>query len=265
MHNQEKRFIFSINSGRAGSQYLSELLNTAPEVKSFHEPAPNMTGPYLDFISSAPYSASYSERKIKAQAILKEVSKAEFPEVYAETTHMFIKTFFDVLVDSLTNIAVIHLRRKMLSTLKSFVELGFFSSKNQVWPDWLVSPNAKTSAIECLAQDDKLDSIDLSIAYLIDTEARAQRFKLKYPHIPAHEIKLENLNRREDVMQLFDDLKITFTSATDEMLGKITNTRGDKKEKYNIQVEKGYLKKRIALYIEKYKALGLHLPQSLYL
>ena len=79
MQNKDKHFIFSINSGRAGSQYLSELLNTAPEVKSFHEPDPNMTGPYLELISSAPYSDSFSERKIKVQAILKEVSKPEFP------------------------------------------------------------------------------------------------------------------------------------------------------------------------------------------
>ena len=177
---------------------------------------------------------------------------------------MFIKTFFDVLSDSLSNISVIHLRRKLLPTLKSFVELGFFSSKNHAWPDWLVSPNAITSAIKCIEQDDKLDFIDLSIAYLIDTEARALRFKLMYPHIPVHEVNLEDLNQRKNAMKLFENLKITFTSATEEILGKITNTRRDKKERYNIQVETGYLKKRIALYIEKYKALGLQLPQSLY-
>ena len=57
--------IFSINSGRAGSNYLAKLLGTAREVISFHEAEPNMAGKYLHKLHGCSYEETFDERKIK--------------------------------------------------------------------------------------------------------------------------------------------------------------------------------------------------------
>jgi hypothetical protein len=49
----DMRYIFSINTGRAGSQYLSDLLGMAKNVVSFHEPQPQMIDRYLNLATKA--------------------------------------------------------------------------------------------------------------------------------------------------------------------------------------------------------------------
>jgi len=60
---------------------------------------------------------------------------------------MFIKTYFDVIMNDFLNVDVIILRRDIASVLKSFIELGYFSKSNKMWPKWMHYPDAVTSAI----------------------------------------------------------------------------------------------------------------------
>jgi len=254
------RFIFCINSGRAGSEYLATLLGTAPMAHSFHEPEPQMIGSYLRSVARNGLQKTFADRRIKSKAIVKIASQYPAQSVYIETNHMFIKTFQDVVLNDLRNVQVVHLQRGLLQTLKSFVELCYFSDKNRAWPDWMISPNAQTAAIKPIDADDKLDCIDLSIAYLIDIEARAVAFRQKYPHIPFHEIDINDLNDLSKTKTLFGDLNLSFTAETGKIVGEKINQRASTKKKYASQVTEEELQERIRAYLEKGQKLGIEFP-----
>jgi tetratricopeptide (TPR) repeat protein len=259
------RLIFSINPGRSGSNYLAELLGTAEEVISHHEAEPTITGKYIQAINKNNYEQSFSERWIKVEEIKKSLDNLSPGQVYVDTSHVFIKTFFDVVTEGFKdNVEIIILRRNLVSVLKSFIELGYFSQKNLVWPDWMSSPNAKTAAIKCIGKDEELDQYDLCIAYLIDMEARALRFQKDYPWVKTYEVYLENLNDYDLVKKLFANLGITPTAKTREICAIPINQREAKKKEINAgQVSLEYCNQRIAMYIEKAKSMGIEIPKTL--
>jgi hypothetical protein len=256
------RLIFSINSGRSGSQYLSQLLGTAAEVSSFHEAQPPMIGDYLQMITDKPYELSLKQRKIKSIAIQNQLLSFTEGQVYAESNHMFIKTFFDVILKDFkhANIQVITLHRNLAQTLKSFIELGYFSPRNKYWPLWFSSPNAITAAISCIGCDASLDQYDLCIAYLIDIQARAIRFQKDYPWIKNNLVRLENFKNYDYIEELFSQLGITATQATQEIFLEKSNTKDKKK---NTQANLAYCQQRIDQYLEKADLMGIVMPSTL--
>ena len=263
MDADQHRLIFCINSGRAGSNYLAELLGTAREVISFHEAEPNMAGKYLHNLHKCSYAETRGERRIKSEAIKKMLKSFSRDQVYCETNHMFIKTFFDVIIEDFEYVEVIILRRQLALVLKSFIELNYFTNKNEIWPDWMSSPNARTAAIHCISPDEKLDQYDLCIAYLIDIEARSGRFRREYPWIKTHDVRLEALNDYKNVARFFDDLLITPTKKTKKITGSIVNVRDQRKREFNNKAQVHYCRERIDLYLTKAKSMGIQLPNTL--
>ena len=257
------RLIFCINSGRCGSGYLAKLLGSAKEVRSYHEPVPQMIGHYLHMINDRPYADSFHERHIKNNAIKKLLLRFPKGKIYCETNHMFIETFFDVVLSEFKNVDVIILRRELCLVLKSFIKLGYFSNRNSNWPHWMSSPGAKTAALKSIAADEVLDQYDLCIAYLIDNEARAVRFKNDYPMVRTHEVRVESLSDYSSVQKLFANLAITPTNETSNFYMKKINVREEMKNEVNNNVDLEYCKERIAMYLDKANRMGIALPKSL--
>lgn len=259
------RLIFCINSGRSGSNYLSELLGTAKEVISYHEAHPRMTGDYLKMINQESYAKSFAKRKFKISGIKDVLLGLPDNKIYFESNHMFIKTFFDVVIQEFPKVEVIILRRYLPKVLKSFIELGYFSEKNQSWKFWMSSPNAATAAIPCINTDQNLDQWDLCIAYLIDIEARAMRFKAQYPNIKTYEVRLESLNNFTKVTSFFEEINITPSEETKAIYSKHINQRPEIKKKYgkNQNISLSYCRERIKQYIEKARVLKISIPKTL--
>ena len=99
-----------------------------------------MTGSYLRRVQNAPLSQSMLPRRIKIAAINRRLAAMEPQQVYAETSHMFIKTFADVVLDYYQNVEVIVLRRQLDQVLRSCMELGWFSQRNPIWQLWMSVP-----------------------------------------------------------------------------------------------------------------------------
>jgi hypothetical protein len=256
------RLIFCINSGRSGSNYLAEILGSAAEVTSFHEAEPHMNGRYLDMVNRYPYRETFRKRQIKSAAIRKILHRFPPRQVYCETNHMFIKTFFDVILSDFKNVEVVILRRELALVLKSFIELGYFSPKNPVWADWMSSPNARTSALPCTALDAELDQFDLCIAYLFDIEARAIRFQKEFPDVPTLDVRLESLNDFEQIRNLFAWLRIEPTENTRMVSLRTVNERKEKKKRYGNPTDLDYCRERIHAYIKNAQAAGIVLPRT---
>jgi hypothetical protein len=258
----DRHLIFSINSGRSGSKYLAQLLGTAAEVKSFHEAKPKMSGEYLAMINAEPLHASREKRRIKAEAIAQMLRGMAPEQTYAETNHTFIKTFFDVVLEEFRNVDVIVLRRALVHVLKSFIELGYFSSRNPLSLAWMSSPNAVTAAIRPIGSDSSLDQFDLCIAYLLDIEARALRFKAENPSVRTHDVRIERLNGQSEVQELFQRLELTPTDATEKLIGGPTNERQSRKIQINTPTTVEQCRERLRQYVEKARAKGIEIPVS---
>ncbi len=55
-----------------------------------------MNGDLLRLAEREPYAATYAARRFKADAVRALLARTPGRRAYAETNHMFIKTFFDV-------------------------------------------------------------------------------------------------------------------------------------------------------------------------
>jgi hypothetical protein len=205
---------------------------------------------------------SREKRRIKAEAIAKILCASGPDETYAETNHTFITTFFDVVLEDFRKIDIVILRRDLALVLKSFIELGYFSPKNPLSFSWMSSPNAATAALPAIGPDQALDQFDLCIAYLLDIEARAQRFRKEYPDVRTHDVGLEKLNEIAMVENLFQQLNLTATDATKELCGRVSNVRPLRKERAANSTTMDECRKRLSDYVEKAKALGIEIPAS---
>ena len=259
---KDRRLVFSINSGRSGSQYLAELLATGKKVRCFHEPHPNMSGVHLDLVTKAPYADSKQERRVKCVGIAHRLRTMAPGKVYAETNHMFIKTFFDVILAEYRAVEVIILRRDLVKVLKSFVDMGYFSEASPVSWKWMVRADAATSALKPVAPFDEMDPCDRSIAYLLDIEARAQRFKLEYPNVPTHEVRLESLNDMKSVGEFFKKLRIAPTGATKELCGAPVNQRPQRKNNALRKISIEECQDRLRKYIARANQMGIEIPAT---
>lgn len=256
------RFIFCINSGRSGSKYLAQLLSTAERVSAFHEENPTMSGSYLRMTCDKVLEATFVERSVKAQAIWHMASRLPLGWIYAETNHMFIKTFFDVVMEAFKDheIDIIILRRNLPQVLKSFITMGYFSEANQVWPGWMHVPGICNCIFRPPAISGDPDQYDLAIGYLLDIEARAQHFKLCYPNCRIHEVKLELIQSPDEVIAFFTDLRLSPTVATLDMLGKYFNERTHRKTQIGIRTTLEYCEQRIQEYLQKCRDQEIEVP-----
>ncbi|MCB9188184.1 MAG: hypothetical protein H6599_02770 [Flavobacteriales bacterium] len=227
---KDGQFIFSVNTGRSGSDYLGSILSTADEVLAFHERKPFMIGDYLLDVEEFPLEKSFNRREVKTNQILKDLEHSG-KKVYAETNHMFGKTFYDVVFKNLSNVVVIHLNRDVKDTAKSFLKLRYFTTENNIWDKWMIKPNSKESFLKF---PDLENEYELIFAYIAEMRYRSEYIKKTFngKHIS---INLDQLNDIEFVEKLFLDLSLTFNENTRNVVGKKINARHDRKKDFNFE------------------------------
>ena len=257
---KDRRLIFTISPGRAGSEYLATLLNTAQNVSAYHEPLPRMNGGYLEMAMNRPLSESYRKRRIKLLGINRTLSRLDKNNIYVETSHMFIKSFYDVVLDYYENVEVIVLRRPLHKVLKSFIEMGFFSDINPASPRWMHTPGSANSAAEPLKPVGEMDQYEKCLAYLLDIEALAQAFSVNYPHIKTHDTTLETITDIEGAKHLFQDLGAQWTGESDKLYSSVVNSRTLFKSAIGDACPEEYCRERFNQYIQQARDAGKSIP-----
>ena len=259
---RNRRLIFTISPGRAGSEYLATLLNTANNVSAYHEPLPRMNGGYLDMAMNRPLGSSYGKRRTKLLGINHTLARLDSKTIYAETSHMFIKSFYDVVLDYYENVEVIVLRRSLPKVLKSFIEMGFFSGINPASPRWMHNPGSANSAAEPLKPVDEMDQYEKCIAYLLDIEALAQAFSANYPHIKTHNTTLKSITGIEGARHLFQELGAQWTGESDNLYSSVVNARTAFKSAVGDSPTEDYCRERLDQYIQQALAAGKSIPDT---
>lgn len=171
---RDRHLIFCISPGRAGSKYLRNALGVAEAVVARHEPEPKMNGHFLkSVILEGKREESFEERAhVKLSAIRDALEGTESDVTYVETSHMFIKTFADVVIDKLpatTKISILNLRRPARDIVWSQLRLGWFSEGHSGKNVWYYNTNdvhPSENKIDYLANSS--DPIETLIAYNAD-------------------------------------------------------------------------------------------------
>jgi len=226
----QRRLIFAASPGRCGSNFLAHLLDTGKAISADHEPDPAMIGEHLRDIAYGSASESFQRRLVKADALRARLAETPRGAAYAETTHMFVKTFADVVLDQFNHdqISVVHLHRPIASVVGSMAALGWFTPLTSFWSDWLIPPTAP-GALFRIAPEQVESHLDMAIGYVLDTELRTRNLRRATPGVNWVDADVSTLDRERRLDDLFDALNVAPTEATRGQVALRVNDRAQRK------------------------------------
>eukprot|EP01102_Stenamoeba_stenopodia_P003680 TRINITY_DN13838_c0_g1_i1.p1 TRINITY_DN13838_c0_g1~~TRINITY_DN13838_c0_g1_i1.p1 ORF type:complete len:378 (-),score=58.37 TRINITY_DN13838_c0_g1_i1:35-1168(-) len=269
----KKKYIFCINPGRSGSQYLSLLLREA-RINSFHEPEPRVTGEFLQTVLEQGINHTTQLERVlpKVQALLavwKEIKNEErwmYQYVYAETSNMFIKTWYDV-IDYINQFPgewefrIIILRRYLPLVVKSQYELGWFDpshAQRGVWYYGLHDVAPDLRRIEPLRPEHNLTRFEQIIGYNLDIEYLTQQFIERYKHLTnvlIIPVRLEEISTDPSIVRrMFESMG---AGVELQKLPAVQNQRSQAK-KFNTTLKEA--QEQVFRVINEYRQLGVKLP-----
>jgi hypothetical protein len=198
----QRTAIFTLTSGRSGTQYFRHLLGTAANVSCF-KPALHSTNAPISAQDPINCTSFFREPRQATQAhrhdakigsVVSVLTHFRMPRSthYCEVNPVTVKAWSDVLVGSSlmrelvdlpTNFVV--LRRNMALTVKSMVELRWLDESPERCPRMMYDVGEPASFLaRCDLRNGKPDGarwdvIDRTIAHLFDVEARTQAMVLR--------------------------------------------------------------------------------------
>lgn len=261
-----RTFIFCVNPGRAGSKYLQAVLRTAKNVIALHEPRPKMNNETLRsvIVEGKRNKTFLSRSSMKLDAITDVLQGTSEGVHYAETSHMFIKTFADVILEKLgrsnTKLVIIYLHRDVVEVVTSQLHLGWFQdshSGNQVWYYKLqdVHPSERV-----IVDSDKFsgDHVDAAIGYNVDILRRQRMLKDhikkgkrtgKFKNVKEINVYLKDLNPQNEDKSIEKFLKSIGLEPDQERVKLLdqqeTNARDFKKSLVQITFSQEQVERRI--------------------
>eukprot|EP01103_Thecamoeba_quadrilineata_P011865 TRINITY_DN2936_c0_g1_i2.p1 TRINITY_DN2936_c0_g1~~TRINITY_DN2936_c0_g1_i2.p1 ORF type:complete len:314 (+),score=55.48 TRINITY_DN2936_c0_g1_i2:573-1514(+) len=266
--------IFSINPGRTGSEYLARVLDTAKNVRCFHEKEPVVV--HFPEVLQKGLEATTPERSSKLKAVLQDLTEEPFRtepnQIYCDTSHMFVKSWADVVLDHFFSVEedgrwevdVIVLRRYLPLTLRSFMRLDTWHPNlplNEYSGGEYSLGHRNFAIVPPYALNHQQDKVDLALGYIIDFEAQAKKFSENYPQVRMHEIRLEQIQTGDGVRKMLEDLGLEPTQRTLEVINKSSNQKF-KPDSVELKTYQplGLYYNRVKLFEKKYRDKGLRLP-----
>jgi len=214
------RYIFSINTGRAGSDYLTELLSKAENTVSFHEPMPVMMGQPMQQFNAGDESALRALMPLKLQEIQKSRSKGD--KIYCETNHTFIKGWGYLIPENIAQeeIGVIILRRDIGKIIHSMLRVRDVPGLTNHANAWYPNPGAERNLSPLPPQAGPYKRCEW---YIWEVFLRASDFQKRFPQITYWDCDLEQLNDYSFVERMFTQFGLIPTSELKQAVGKRLN------------------------------------------
>src|SRR5262249_3241543 len=100
-----RRLIFTITTGRSGTEYLARVLSLYARVEARHEPRPRFSSCYRAVLAVPAVAREFWERE-KLPRIL-----SGHRSIYAETSHFACKGFLESLIELGQRPTLVHLVR----------------------------------------------------------------------------------------------------------------------------------------------------------
>ena len=217
------KYIFCINSGRCGSDYLTELLSKAENTVSIHEGVPIMNGFPMEKFNTGDDHELQKLMPLKMREINKKSKNGR--KIYCETNHSFIKGWGYLLPDAYVpqeEIGVIILRRDIDKTAYSMLRIHDVPASSERTRTWLLTPNTERNLSN---PPNNASPYDLCKWYIEETYLRAEEYKKIFPRIRYVECDLEQLNNYDFVVEMFATFDLIPTPFLQDAVGKVFNGR----------------------------------------
>ncbi|MFX0072338.1 MAG: hypothetical protein ACFFAO_14725 [Candidatus Hermodarchaeota archaeon] len=236
MKNNEIRLVFVSASGRCGTGYLSNLINeNACNATSEHEPYPRGEGLpskwydkqnslALKKLALKKLARIKRGRKYGKFAVIRSITRkknkllippnlilrnlfpsVEIKDIYAETSHTFVKSFGEEMVKLRPDLRLIHLTRNPLEVAKSFFNRNSIPGLSP----FLLDPNFKRNEIKIPLT---MTAFQKCLWYWFETEIRHIKFIENYD-LKVIDVDIKELTERKFVEKMFKTLAIEFKSV----------------------------------------------------
>lgn len=234
----KRHLIFCISAGYAGSDRLTRVLGAARDTRAFHQPRPEMADDTLRAVLlEGRRSESFASRTAeKLGAIKRELARSSKDIVYAETSHMFIKTFADVILYTLgdiANISIIALHQPLHLVIFNQLNNHWFSSSppdNRVWYYDVADVHKSERVFPANFSAESV--VDRAIAYNTDVWLRGQRLKQsvkhmhklgRWQHVHIVDIRVEDMMSSNAIFSIFRSLGLKVNHRRLNMLSEDVN------------------------------------------
>ena len=206
--NAAKSLIFTVTPGRSGTKVLAALLGAVPGVASHHEPAPNFVSA-LRRTQQNPEIAFAFWRDVK----LPFIASIEQP-VYAETSHLFCKGFFEPAVLLGLKPKLIVLRRPPSEVAWSLVERDTVPARTPYGCLYLIDP--RDPNVVPLPGWERMTDYQLCFWYALEIERRQLRYAAMAARLglPAFEVLQRDLGKPETFARMMQALGLAPHSVT---------------------------------------------------
>lgn len=165
----DKRFIFTVTTGRSGSNFLTEVMACLKGVVSVHEPKPRYDR-VLSMVQNCPSIANeFLERK-KLPYIQKQL---KHHEIFIESSHLFCKGFLEpwLSYEDLPMPDLICLDRDLRKIGLSLYQLNAIPGRNLAGVKYYLSPR-DNSLLTKLEDHESLNNYQLCYWYCLEIEKR---------------------------------------------------------------------------------------------
>ncbi|MBI2376654.1 MAG: hypothetical protein HYV07_21840 [Deltaproteobacteria bacterium] len=226
---EKKRLVFTVTTGRSGTDYLRELARRMPGVYAVHEP-----WPHFAVLMRRAQSEPGLARRFWVEDKLPRIATRK-KRVYFETSHLFAKGFFEPLVELGFVPDLVCLSRDARATAMSMWQLDTIPGRTVRGDVWYLRPD-DPGALP-LPGWDRLHDYQLCYWYCLETARRQTEYSaiVRARGGRSLEIGLSELNQPMGITRLCDFLAgtrlapRTFLYALEARV-RAPNTKSSKKD-----------------------------------
>lgn len=204
-----RRFLFTVTTGRSGTEYLARALALFAAVDARHEPKPRFSSCFRAVVAAPAIAREFWEREK-----LPAITRGRRP-VYAETSHLFGKGFAESLVDLGVVPELLHLRRDARATASSLWALASIPGRSLRGVRYYLSPWDENHLPVDPGVAASWSDYQLCYWYCLETDARAEALEraLGPRGVRVHRVELADLQTAEGILALGERLALGPLSA----------------------------------------------------
>lgn len=220
---EQLRLIFTVTTGRSGSNYLARLLAGVDGVTGHHEPQSQFSA-LMRLVQTDPDIATRFWTEIK----LPEIALTRTP-VYAETSHVFCKGFFHPLLDLGFVPDLVVLTRNHRKVARSIFLLGEIPGDS----NWYLSPG--DPGVKSWPDWRNMNDYERAYWYCLEIERRAEAYSSTVKSLGGRvsAINLEELNTPGGRDRMLSELDLPpiarWRLLKMEVTGRVVNRKSKKK------------------------------------
>ena len=246
-----RQFIFTVTTGRSGTQFLSKLLaENLGDAQVHHEQRAygdwGVNCPDVSHLTTFNLAGNTGYIRSFWQQKLERIAATPAP-YFAETSHTLAKAGLIEnlgLLESAGPVHLIYLKRDIADTAISLTQRADFCTKGHMWL-WYLAPNYANLMMDPRPLIE-FGQIGLAVWYVIEMRARAEYYRLlatDRESIRFHEFDMERMTQRDGAATLLTAIGVDIAPGQVQLPGKTNaNTAGTNLE----EAEQEYIRKLVA-------------------